>query len=324
MKMFNQISNALLFCLVTQTYSLKAQAWGTVGHYTSAQIALNILTDQNSPALNDIKKILKNDDFVEASVWADEARASTTENWKATSWYHFEKIEDNEQYVPHLKTQTPVDRENGGTLQAIMASETMLLDPNATDDDRVHALKFLIHFIGDIHQPLHTGPVDDHGGNKVTVKWLGVKMNLHRIWDSEIIALGHKDILTVGTKTEQIEKYARYLQEKFKSKAFVDQNIVRYDDWIKESMVPRKPAYTYKGEDANKYTARFLNIVDERIYLAGLRIAYTLNRIFPGYVGPNMVTTKGLQTVAQFRKEVMNIVGDFTKIIQLRPAPLLP
>ncbi len=314
MKCFNQV----IIVVLALGLSSKVQAWGIVGHHASAQIAYDILKAQNSPALREIHKILKADDFVEASTWADEIRGSSNE-WKNTIWFHFEKMNDSDRYLPHLKKQSAEDRVRGGTVQALLASEVLLLDKRSSADDRKHALKFIIHFIGDMHQPLHTGRVDDNGGNKVIVKWLGFNMNLHQIWDSQIIALGHKNLFAHGDRVEQITRYAHYLQQKYKTLKLPDQNTLKYDDWIHESMQPRFNAYKYKDEGAQKYTKRFLDTVDQRVYIAGVRIAFTMNRLFPGYKGKQMATPKGQKKVDALKNDITRIIGDFTQFLDLKP-----
>lgn len=319
----NKVIISLAIVISLQLQCNQAQAWGIVGHHTSAQIAYEILSAQKSPALNEIKKILKNEDFVQSSTWADEVRGSTTENWKQTVWYHFEKMNETDEYLPHLKTQTVDVRSRGGVIQAIMAAENVLKDRSATDEDQSRALKFLVHFIGDVHQPLHTGRIDDNGGNKIPVKWLDFDLNLHQVWDSQIIALGHADIFkTGGTVDEQVQKYADYLNAKFKTTGITDQNKLQYADWLQESLVPRADAYKYKDEEPKKYTARFIETVDMRVYLAGVRIAYTMNRLFPGYNGAAMPLPEGQQLVDHLQADVASIVGDFNKVITLKPIPM--
>jgi S1/P1 Nuclease len=312
----------LIAFIVTQFSVSRAHAWGLIGHHTSAQIALDILKEQNSPALRQIQDILKRDDFVAASTWADDMRGSTTEDWKSTIWYHFEKMNDGDKYLPHLKDQDDEVRSRGGVISALLASETLLQDKKSTAANRSQALKFMIHFIGDIHQPLHTGRVEDNGGNKIDVKWQGFELSLHQVWDSQIIALGHKNLFAKGSKSEQVAAYADFLRDKFESLNPMDENKLKYDDWLHESLVPRADAYKYKDEDARKYTARFIDVVDKRVYLAGLRIAFTMNRLFPGYDGIMAPTAAGQTKLDNFRNQVVSVVGDLSKLIDLKPSPL--
>lgn len=326
MKIIKLVRSSLFQCMIASLVSLflaqSAQAWGLIGHHTSAQVAYDILTAQKSPALKQIQAVLKRDDFVTSSTWADEIRGSATEDWKKTVWYHFEKMNDTDKYLPYLKAQEGDVKTRGGVVTALLAGETMLKDQKASDTNKSNALKFIIHFIGDIHQPLHTGRVEDNGGNKVDVKWNGFDLSLHQVWDSQIIAYGHKNLFAKGSKSEQVKAYADFLEAKFKTATLPDENNLKYDDWLNESLVPRPDAYKYKDEDARKYTARFIDVVDMRVYLAGVRIAYTMNRLFPGYDGISAPTAAGQVKQDNFRNQVVSISGDIAKLIDLTPAPL--
>lgn len=326
MKIIQSARSFLILSLIASAVSLvsaqSAHAWGLVGHHTSAQVAFDILTQQKSPALVKIKDVLKRDDFVTSSTWADEIRGSTTEDWKSTIWYHFEKMNDGDKYLTYLKDQDAEVKARGGVVTALLASESLLKDKKATAADKSNALKFIIHFIGDIHQPLHTGRVEDNGGNKIEVKWQGFDLSLHQVWDSQIIAFGHKELFLKGSKTEQVTAYANFLEAKFKTTTLPDENKLQYVDWLNESLVPRPDAYKYKDEDARKYTARFIDIVDMRVYLAGVRIAYTMNRLFPGYDGISAPTAAGQVKQDNFRNQVVAISGDLAKLIDLKPTPL--
>lgn len=326
MKIFKSVQlfsrHFIIACAVLVFSAQAAYGWGLVGHHASAQIALDILTKQKSPALKQIKEILKRDDFVLASTWADEIRGSTAVDWKKTIWYHFEKMNDNDKYLSYLKDQTQEIKSRGGVLTAILASEMVLRDKKASSSDKNYALKFIIHFIGDIHQPLHSGRADDNGGNKIDVKWQGFDLSLHQIWDSQIIAFGHKNLFLQGVRSEQVKSYANFLIEKFKDRVLPNENKLKYDDWLNESLAPRLDAYKYKDEEASLYTARFLDVVDQRVFLSGVRIAYTMNRIFPGYNGIAAPTAAAQVVSDNFLNQVVSITGDLSQLIDLKPSPL--
>lgn len=295
-----------MFCILILCLGEKAFCWGALGHKTTAQIAWNLL---NRDTRAKIQNILNKQDFMEASVWADAARAQ--EEWKFTTWYHFEKIPDNYTYLDNLKRQDDKYNKLGGVVEAMYVAEDLFKDKKSTALDRENALKFLIHFIGDIHQPLHTGRVEDNSGNKVPVKWLGFDVNLHQVWDSQMIYLGHKEIFADTGGVTQAQRYANYLMTKFKDFKATPDLFLRYDDWMHESMISRDDAYAYKDENEHNYTARFLDIVDFRIYLAGLRIANSLSRI----VNKRMPT----QPMQQLKEAIIEIVGDFSDFVSLKP-----
>ncbi len=285
----------------------QAWAWGTLGHQTAAKIAWDIL---DSDIKEKITEILDGEDFVKSSTWADSARAN--QEWKFTVWYHFEKAPDNYTYLNNLKRQSDSQRKLGGLIQALFIADDTLTGHTANAVDRKNALKFMIHFIADIHQPLHTGRVEDNSGNKIPVKWLGFDLTLHQVWDSQIINLHHQDILSGSAYDAQTVIYANYLRTKFKDLPVTDALLSKYDDWMHESMVPRADAYDYVNENEYAYAARFGDIVDERVFLAGLRIANTLRK---NLASPSIQPLP----LEILRKSIINIVGNFVNFVSLKP-----
>src|SRR5690606_36603072 len=71
---------------------------------------------------------------------------------------------------------------------AIRDQAAILADRALPDAERLHALKFLIHFVGDAHQPKHAGYGHDRGGNKLQVHVHGKGSNLHALWDGDLLA----------------------------------------------------------------------------------------------------------------------------------------
>jgi hypothetical protein len=296
----------VLLSLVLLFFGQNAFCWGTLGHKTSAQIAWNLMDSQTRTKLT---QILNNQNFSEISTWADSARSQA--EWKFTVWYHFEKAPDNYTYLDNLQRQDDKYRKLGGLLEALYIAEDMYKNTNSTATEKENAIKFLVHFIADIHQPLHTGRVEDNSGNKIPMKWLGLDVNLHQVWDSQIIYLGHKDFLSNAVESDQVQKYSDYLMTKFKDMPVTPDLFRRYDDWMHESMVPRADAYNFRNESEQDYTNRFIDIVDKRIYLAGLRIANSLSRIVAEQSRP--------QPLEDLKSAIIKIVGDFSEFVSLKP-----
>ncbi len=287
----------------------KSHAWGNLGHKTSAQIAWDLM-DAHTRAK--VSTILQNKDFVESATWADEARSQKP--WKYTMWYHFEKAADGFNYLDNLKQQNEEAQKKGGLIQALFVAEDILTRPNESAIDKENAMKFLIHFIGDIHQPFHTGRPEDNGGTKVKVNWLGEKLSLHHVWDTSIILQGHTALLEDKKEDQQVPLLASYLEKKFKVNFVNVQSTANYDIWMKESMERRKEGYDHKDDSEQSYTARFSNHVDERLYLAGVRIANTVKRILQ--IQASRETTESL---VDLKENIIGIVGNFLEFVSLKP-----
>lgn len=134
----------------------------------------------------------------------------------------------------------------------------------------------MVHLVGDIHQPLHTGRPQDKGGITIRLNWFGKFMNLHRVWDSAMI-IGHPNI-TRKSKKFYID-YAHYLTHQFSKKSICPK--IDFEKWLYESMALRLKAYdSIYISNQKKYLAQHLPNVDLQIYTAGLRLAYLLNSIF--------------------------------------------
>lgn len=294
---------------VLSLISVNAMAWGALGHKTSAKVAWAYLDRETQQR---VIELLNGSSVADASVWPDAARANA--EWKFTIWYHFEKAPDNYTYLDNLKRQDDRTRKLGGLLEALYVAEDIIKNEKATTEEKAIAAKFLIHCIGDIHQPLHTGRVEDNSGNKIPVKWLGLDTNLHSIWDSQMIYLAHKDLLA-DSGADQSQNYANYLLKKYKDFKPTPEMFERYDDWMHESMVPRKEAYDRKDDTEQNYTNRFIDVVDQRIYFAGLRIAHALKRMVYKQVPTNPLLT--------LRRAIVDIVGDFTAFVSLKPRPVV-
>jgi hypothetical protein len=305
---------------VLSLLSLNVFGWGSLGHRTTGKVAWAFLDQDTRTKVLDM---LNGGDIADAAVWPDQARGNA--EWKFSIWFHFEKAPDNVSYLDNLKRQDPGLRHLGGLIETLFVAEDVIKNPNSTKEEKAIALKFVVHCIGDIHQPLHTGRPEDMSGNKVPMKWLGADTNLHAVWDSQMIYLGHKNILNPqghsraevdATANDTAQNYANYLVEKYKDFKPDPSMFGRYDDWMHESMVPRKDAYDFRSLSEQDYTNKFIDTVDQRIYFAGLRIAFVLKRLVN-----QEPSTEPLDTL---RHAIESIVGDFTQFVILKPRPVNP
>lgn len=171
---------ALILCLLCLTPS-PAAAWGNSGHHIIAWTALEYLTPNAKEA---VTALLGKETLVSVSTYADEVRLLRPE----TSAWHFVDMPRNARaFVP---TRDCVTTSRGYcTVAAIEMLENILLsrDGKTSDEERRDALKFLVHLVGDLHQPLHCGYKDDAGGNRIRVTFFGTLTNLHAVWDTRMI-----------------------------------------------------------------------------------------------------------------------------------------
>ena len=148
----------------------------------------------------------------------------------------------------------------------------VLQDNESSREDKAFYLRLLVHFVGDLHQPLHVGRSEDRGGNDIKVRWFGRNSNLHRVWDSEMIN-GYQ-----MSYTELANNLPMYKAEK--QQTIVSTSVL---DWMHESQRHAKQIYGSVAQDESlgyTYQGEYFPLVRHRLYKGGLRLAKLLNDIF--------------------------------------------
>jgi hypothetical protein len=167
---------AAAFALMMLVVS-NALGWGREGHQIAVVIAERHLT---ATARERVRQILGPDTSLAAvSTWADEIRPSRPE----TAPWHYVDIPLNASAIDLAR-----DCPNGDcVITAINNFEELLRDKTSMPEAKNEALKFIVHFIADLHQPLHCADDHDRGGNDLHVTFFGEKTNLHSVWDTLLI-----------------------------------------------------------------------------------------------------------------------------------------
>jgi hypothetical protein len=157
-------------------------------------------------------------------------------------------------------------------IQAIEFCLSVLRDPNAPREDQVFYLKMLIHFVGDLHQPMHLGRAEDRGGNDIQLQWFGRGSNLHRLWDTNMIE-------SYGMSyTELARTLPRWSRKKKKD---VQEGALL--DWVREvrQVTNRVYASVEVGEKlSHPYSYQWWDTVEVQLLTGGLRLARLLNDIY--------------------------------------------
>lgn len=244
-----------------------AFAWGKTGHRVVAALADPQLSGL---ARAHVKELLGVESLDEAATWPDEMRSAPDPFWQktATPW-HYVTLNGV------IYDRAPPE---GDALEALNRFRATLRDPNASLADKQLALRFVVHIVGDLHQPLHVGKCCDRGGNEVKVKWFGRDLNLHSVWDS---ALVDDEQLSF---TELAAKLQRHTS---------NEDVVRWwdinpRDWISESGQLRETVYPAPNSKDPKappelsygYVYKFTPVMEQRLKQAGVRLAAYLNDIY--------------------------------------------
>ncbi|MCJ1428103.1 hypothetical protein MMC29_006011 [Sticta canariensis] len=158
-----------------------ATAWGSLGHRAVAYLAQKHLTADGAAFVNNL---LDGDDISDAALWPDQIRHRR--GWTFTAGWHFIDAQDDPPRTCGVNFNRDCLPKAGCVVSAIANMTSRILDTDLDKNDHYEALKFLLHFIGDIHQPLHT-EAEDRGGNGIKVLFNKKHTNLHSIWDTEIL-----------------------------------------------------------------------------------------------------------------------------------------
>jgi hypothetical protein len=153
-------------------------AWGPEGHRAAAAITAERLC----PAAEaEVARLLGGMTLADAALWPDRIRSEA--EWAHTRDWHYINIGDDEPFSALVEGEPG----HGRLLSAIRANLALLTDTQAADGRRREALGFVLHLVGDLHQPLHVGRSEDRGGNAITVSFAGQETNLHRLWDGVLL-----------------------------------------------------------------------------------------------------------------------------------------
>ena len=280
-----------------------AARWWDLGHRTVALIAESRLTPHTREAVRDI---LGGQSLPDASVWADNIRQYRHD----ADPLHYVNIPisaatyDSARYCPNRRC----------IIAAIADDQRVLADPAASADARAEALRFLIHFMGDLHQPLHVGDNNDRGGNQRVVYLEGDSTNLHAVWDGKM--------LERAGVTEAV-----YLAQLRRAMATLDLSALERGsvvDWAMEGhRISAERVYRIPpdGRLGRAYIDSNRPIIDRAIIAAGVRLAKLLNTGLAGYrpaiaAVPNAPGVYADRDAAAHMGETVTVVGTVATVFR--------
>jgi hypothetical protein len=249
-------------------FSPTTPRWGWDAHKMVCTIAWWEMGNETKAAVSDlIDTDMGYERFMESCLWADDVRGKIKkyDRWSTAHYVN----------LPRGAAQFELDRDCGDTfcvVEGIIESRATLSDPKTPSAGRLEALKFLSHFVGDIHQPMHAGYGDDRGGNDTKVDVFGSPSNLHAAWDYGILE---------RTNLTWVDYASRLFFE------ITDEDRANWDvldpaTWTEESFaIISKTAYNFQdGQIGEAYYTKHIHILETRIKQAGVRLANDLDRIF--------------------------------------------
>jgi len=269
MDVFLKTVSGILVCWVLLMSPDFASGFGAEGHRIAGRVAQARLCAQ---AGLQIETLGQGRRLEELGLWADRIRSE--DRWAHSRPWHYINVGDD---FPLERYRSP---QEGDILWAIAHFREQLADTSLASESRRDALRFLTHFVVDLHQPLHVGRASDRGGNQVLVTTVGGgQTNLHRFWDTEAIRLtGLAEDAYMDSLRAIVDGEARLW--------------VRHTplEWARESQSLRSRVYEFAGPDnllAQVYLDEAVSITRLRLAQAGVRLAAALNRVFcDGPAGP--------------------------------------
>jgi hypothetical protein len=235
-----------------------AEAWGPTGHRAVGRVAERHLTPGAKRAVRDL---LAPEQLAYVTTWADEIRSEPS--WSKAEAWHWVTVPDGQTYESSAKNP------EGDVLEAISRFERVIADRERPKIERARALKWLSHLIGDVHQPLHVGRGDDHGGNDVLVLWFNEPRNLHAVWDSGLIE-------TTGLSFSELAE----LVDHPTPAEVAEWQAASPSAWAAESQELRNGCYELGDHKLSfQYFHDHWPTVQRRLLQAGVRLAGELNRL---------------------------------------------
>lgn len=244
------------------TISTDALAWGQKGHDVTCAIAQNHLSKK---AQKKVDEIFEGKSLVYWANWMD--NASHTKEYSYTSTWHYKNIDADQDY------DTAPTASSGDVLTAIESQAAALKSGTLNAEQQAVALRMLIHFVGDLHCPMHVSHKSDQGGNRWQVQFFDRGSNLHKIWDSEVLESGHN--WTYTEWAEEIDCIGK------KEEAGILKGTP--SDWGRETFAISTRIYDTTPVGAKlsyDYVSEWTPVVERQLLAGGLRLAKILNEIF--------------------------------------------
>lgn len=241
--------------------SAGALRWGVMGHRIVARVAEARLTPA---AAAEVARLLDGAGIPAVASWADSFRVKHPES----GVWHYVDIPTWESSYDSLR-----DCKDGCVITALNTQLAVLSDRQRSKEDRAQALRFVVHFVGDMHQPLHAGERADKGGNDVKLSFEGRATNLHSVWDSGmLIAFGDSEDAYVNRITERLVRRGDI-------RIMTSGTIA---DWAMESHdVARDVVYNFVPASLvldPSYRLAVRPVLEDRLLRGGVRLAAVLNR----------------------------------------------
>lgn len=249
------VLSRLAIIATTITLAISAHAWGTQGHQLVANLAYAQLTHKAKTEVDRLLALEPGATLASISTWADDHRNRTT-----AAWHYINFPRDSCTYDAQR------DCADGNCVVEAINRQLAVLESDATDERWLTALKYVVHFVADVHQPLHAGYADDRGGNTYQLQAFGRGTNLHALWDTGLIQ-------NLGMSSAGLT--ARLTGVRVGNAGLAMERVAEESCRI----VGEVGFYPPRKLDVD-YVERYTPVIELRLATAGTRLAAILNRQF--------------------------------------------
>lgn len=250
-----------LFLLLSNISFANDDIWSKMGHRAVGEVAEKHLSRKAKRAIG---KLLNGQSLATVSNFADEIKADST--YRKFSAWHYVNFPADKKYTDVEPSQY------GDLIIGIEKCIEIVKDKKSSKQDKAFYLKMLVHLIGDLHQPMHVGRLEDKGGNDIQVQWFNKGSNLHKVWDTNMIN-------DYGMSyTELAASLPRLTEAQKKS---IQQGGIY--DWVEDSQDVANKVYdsVEVGEKLfYRYSYVWWDTVEIQLQKGGLRLAKVLNELF--------------------------------------------
>jgi len=253
---------------VLAVVSLVLVSWGDKGHKAIGLIAENHLTPKTKKA---VEQILGAEDLADVANYADDIRSTM----KNTAPWHFVNLPMGLSFDEFANAVKNNDKQQGNVYVMIFRCVHDLEDAQKSRAQKAFALKLLVHFVGDCHQPMHVSRAEDKGGNSISVKFMGQGQNLHGLWDYGLI---DQEGLNYKQMAKQYDTATPAQIKQWQADPVMK--------WVYESYLIANELYKEAAEDPDfkqDYYDTHIEVLRQRVLKGGIRLAGILNNIYdPG------------------------------------------
>lgn len=253
-------------------------SWGVTGHRTVGRIAQNHLTPKAQAGVRDL---LGDATLADVSTWPDEILREP--EYRHTAPWHYINLPlglDYAQFKDRVENMLEAN-----VYSALVQQMQLITDKTVPKEKKVEALKFIVHFVGDLHQPMHISRAEDKGGNTIQLNYEGQGTNLHSVWDSKLIQHSGMDYEQLAAKYDhptaaqvrqwQSDPVVKWMWESYEISSKLYAEV--------DTMKTRSIGQAYYDEHWATIT--------QRLEQAGVRLAGLLNVLFkngPVAYGPSV------------------------------------